>query len=230
MELQGALLNLKDSTVKFNTHNLRIFPKILSIYNFQNFHLKKIHLIKNDITIESSDYNYFIKNILNQKKNILFKDSNLKIVDKKKTIIELENVKFTNYGYKNYFVIGNIFNQPFTIQLDETLKNVNFKLPKAGVNTVINLKSNKIGTKKGILKAKILNSNFKLNFDYQEGILNISNFFFRNKNLSFNNESLIIFKPFLDARSIFYIDKFDTSILKKLDLEKLSEKKILLKN
>ena len=85
---------------------------------------------------------------MNQKKNILFKDSNLKIVDKKKTIIELENVKFTNYGYKNYFVIGNIFNQPFTIQLDETLKNVNFKLPKAGVNTVINLKSNKIGTKK----------------------------------------------------------------------------------
>ena len=37
----------------------------------------------------------------------------------------------------------------------------------------------------GVFKSKILNTNLKFNFNYENKILDINNLFFRNKDLSF---------------------------------------------
>ena len=55
------------------------------------------------------------------------------------------------------------------------------------------------------------------------------NSFFRSKNLSFKNESLIIFKPFLDSNSKFEIEDIDTKIFNQLKLDKLLKSKNILK-
>ena len=41
----------------------------------------------------------------------------------------------------------------------------------------------------GVFKSKLLNTNLKFNFDYDDKKLKIYNSYFRSKNLSFNNES-----------------------------------------
>ena len=43
----------------------------------------------------------------------------------------------------------------------------------------------KDGYTDGIVKSKILNTNLKFSFSYKNKILNIDDFYFRNKNLSF---------------------------------------------
>ena len=45
--------------------------------------------------------------------------------------------------------------------------------------------------KHGIFKFKILNSNFMSNFEYDRKVLKIYNSYFRSKNLSFKNQSVI---------------------------------------
>ena len=50
----------------------------------------------------------------------------------------------------------------------------------------------------GSFKSKILNTNIKSNFNIDNKKLNLFDSYFRNKNISFNNKSLIIFEPFLE--------------------------------
>ena len=40
--------------------------------------------------------------------------------------------------------------------------------------------------------------------------------FLRSKKLSFNNQSLITLKPFLNLDSKFYVDEFDPEIIKEI--------------
>tara|TARA_B100000963_G_scaffold315458_1_gene294617 strand:+ start:2117 stop:3517 length:1401 start_codon:yes stop_codon:yes gene_type:complete len=229
LELVNVSMNLADGSIKFETKNLKLYPRIFSIYNFQNFQLKKVHLFNNNIILEVSDLDLFIKKILNQKHDILLEDSSLKINDKKDTIVELENLKFANYGYNNNLISGNVFDQKFTIQLDNKLQKINLKLPNLGVNTLINFDNDKAGLSKGSLKSKILNTNLKFNFNYIDGVLRINNSFFRSKYLSFKNESLIAIKPFLDARSKFNIEELNTSMFKGLNIDKITKSKNLIK-
>ena len=73
----------------------------------------------------------------------------------------------------------------------------------------------------GIFKSKILNTNLKFDFNYNYKTLNISNSFFRSKNISFNNNSIITLNPFLFIESNFDITDIDFKVLKKIQLEKL---------
>ncbi len=229
LELKDVSMNLGDTSIKFETKNLKLYPKIFSIYNFQNFHSKKILLSQNNIILGVSNLNIFIKEILNQKKKISLKDSRIKIFDKKDTIIELENVKFANYGYYNNLITGKVFDQRFNIQLDSKLKKLNLKLPSLGVNTLINFDNDKTGFSKGSLKSKILNTNLKFNFNYTGGVLKLDNSFFRSKYLSFENHSLITIKPFLDARATFNIEEFNILMFKRFNIDKIVESKNLIK-
>ena len=62
----------------------------------------------------------------------------------------------------------------------------------------------------GILKSKIINNNLKLNFNYNDNVLNIVNSYFRSKNLSFKNTSAITFTHFFDIISEFDIEEINT--------------------
>ena len=45
--------------------------------------------------------------------------------------------------------------------------------------------------------------------------------YFRNKDLSFNNEALIFYKPFLEINSKFNIDELNADIFSKINIENI---------
>ena len=65
-----------------------------------------------------------------------------------------------------------------------------------------------------------MKTNFKSNFEYDGKIIKLDKSYFRNKNLSFNNNIEIILNPYLDINSKLYIEEFDTKILRKIDFNK----------
>ena len=83
LEFKNALINLGSPSIKLNVNNLRVYPNILSIYNFDNFQINKIVLKDNNTFLTVSDLNYFTKNLLKQKNKLLIDSLTVKIRDKK---------------------------------------------------------------------------------------------------------------------------------------------------
>ena len=150
--------------------------------------LKKIIFKENDVNLKTSNFLLLLNNYRKQKKKISFNDLNLKIVKDNKLVIKLENIFFSNFGYKKNSIEGKIFGKKFEAKLEDNLEFIEFKLLNSGITT--NLELNK-KTKKGTFKSKILNTNLKFDFEYDNERLKIFNSYFRSKNLSFDNETLI---------------------------------------
>ena len=182
------------------------------------------------MTLETLDLKFFVKKFINQKNNFYVDNLNIKINDASEPLVLLEKVKFTNYGYKKNIIEGNIFGKKFKTKINNNLNNINFKLLKSGLNIDIYLdeKNNKNSTN-GALKLRILNTNLKFNFSYNKNTLNIDNSFFRSKNLSFKNESLITLEPFFNSNSKFDIEEIDVEIFKQSKLDELLKLKNILK-
>jgi hypothetical protein len=115
-----------------------------------------------------------------------------------------------------------VFGKKFTAKLGDNLKTIKFRLVNSGISSDIDLDKKK---KTGIIKSKILNTNIKFNFEYDNKKLKILNSFFRSKNLSFNNETTIIFVPFLDIKTNIELEEFNYRIIKKINFVKLMELK-----
>ena len=195
IELKNVSTKLNTSLRELNVNQLKIYPKFLSIYNYQNFQSNKIVLKNSNIILETLDFKFFVKKLINQKNNFYFDNLNIKINDASKPLVSLEKVKFTNFGYKRNIIEGSIFDKKFRTKINNNTNNINFRLLKSGLNIDINLNDqNNKNSIDGVLKSKILNTNLKFNFSYDENALNIYNSFFRSKKLSFKNESLITFK------------------------------------
>ena len=127
-------------------------------------------------------------------------------------------------------ITGEIFDREFEIKIKDDLTNINFKLLETGVSaTLIFSKSNLDSQLNGLLKGEILKSNFKLNFDYDQNSLKINNFIFREKNLSFNSDGVLIFNPFFKINLNSQIKNINSKIFRDLDLEKILKFKELIK-
>ena len=230
IEFKNALIKLNTSPAELNVKKFKIYPKFLSIYNYQNFQSNKIILENSNMTLETLDLKFLIKELFNQKNNFYFDNLNIKINNKSKLLVTLEKVKFTNYGYNKNTIEGNIFGKKFKTKVNSNLNNINFELLKSGLNIEIYLDDkNSKNSINGVFKSKILNTNLKFNFIYDENSLNIYNSFFRGKNLSFKNKSLITLQPFLDSNSKFEIEDIDLEIFKQFKLDKLLKSKDILK-
>jgi len=229
-EFTNLTINFNSSPVELNVKKLKIYPKLLSIYNNENFQSNKITLNKSDIILRTLDLKFIAKEFLTKKNKIYFDDLNIKFYDETSLLVSLENIKFTNFGFKKNIVDGNIFGKEFKAKVNKSLNKINFKIHKSGINVDVSLdEKNDKNSINGIFKSKILNTNLKFDFIYDEKSFNIYNSFFRSKNLSFENNNLIIFEPFLDIKSNLKIDDIDVEIFNKLKLEKLLTYKNLLK-
>ncbi|MDA9684823.1 hypothetical protein N9U33_04475, partial [Candidatus Pelagibacter bacterium] len=71
----------KDISIKIN--NLKLYPSFESIYNFDDYKIKKIELHTNKIQIDSTHMKEFTKDLLSLKKKIFIKNLILKIQDDK---------------------------------------------------------------------------------------------------------------------------------------------------
>ena len=230
LELSNVKINVKNTEINLDIKELIIFPKLISIYNFENFQTNKLILKNNSTVLEASNIILLIKNLFDQKSKLSLNNLDLGITNENKFILNLENINFKNYGYNKNLIRGRIFGKKFKTSVDDNLKNVNFKLIGSGVNAFINFDINqKQDFKSGIFGAKILNTKLKLNFNYNNKILEIYNSYFRSKNLSFNNKALITLHPFLKIDTSLEVEEFDTDLFNNLNLIKVLEKKDILK-
>ena len=230
IEFKNTLIKLNNSPAELRVKKFKIYPKFLSIYNYQNFQSNKIVLKKSNAILETSDFKFLVKKFINQKNNLYLNDLNIEINDAFKSLVLIEKVKFINYGYKKKIIEGYIFGKKFKTKINSNLNNINFKLLKSGLNIDVYLddKSNKTSID-GVFKSKILNTSLKFNFIYDKNSLNIYNSYFRSKNLSFKNNSLIKLKPFLVSNSKFEIEEIDAEIFKQLKIDELLKFKDILK-
>jgi len=230
VEFKNTSIKLNSSPAEINVKKFKIYPKFLSIYNYQNFQSNKIVFKNSDIILETFDLKFFVKKLISQKNNFYFDNLNIKIKDAFKSVVSIEKVKFTNYGYKKNIIEGNIFGKRFKTKINNNYNDIKFKLLKSGItiNIYLNDQISKDSIN-GVFKSKILNTNLKFNFIYDENSLNIYNSYFRSKNLSFKNESIITLNPFLDTNSKFEIEDINVEIFKNLKIDELINSKNILK-
>ncbi len=230
LELENVSIISKSQTIELKVKNLNIYPHILSIYNYDNFKIKKIFIEDNHATVDVKNLKFLFKQLFTQKNKFSFDNLNLKLIDQNKLILNIENIKFDNFGYNKNLIKGKIFNKKFKIKLDNNFKTINFIIPNSGIRTDILFdKVNKNEIIKGNLKSKILATNLKFLFELNDSELKINNLFLRNRNLSLSGESSIRLKPFFDIKSNVIIEDLNLSLLEKLDFNKLSELREIIK-
>ena len=230
LELEGLLSNLNSKNLEIKTEKLIIYPKLFSIYNFNNFDVRKIKLINNDTKINFQELKFFSKNILKLEKKINFTNLNLEIRDRNKKIIDLKNINFSNFGYKKNTITGEIFGKKFKIKLNSNLSKINFEILETGVSAILYVSETKLDSKNQLqLKGKILKSNFKLDVIYDESLIEIDNFIFRNKELSFDGNGLLKLKPFFKINTKSLVKEFNIKLLSNLDIEYLISFKDIIK-
>ena len=230
LNIKDAEIYFKFSSANLKVENLKIYPKLFSIYNYNNFQIKKLLLKNNQGNLNYLKLNYFIKSILNQKNKMEIDNLNLKIIDDKKIVAQIENIKLNNFSYNKNTISGKIFNKEFKIQTDSNIKYINFKLIKSGINATIDFENNfNSNINKGLVKTKILNSNFKSKFNFDGKTLNFYDSYFRSKNLSFQKKTSIETQPFFYINSKYKIEEINKKILKKINFDKIFESKNFLK-
>ena len=230
LEIQNASLSTEKDNLQITASSLNIYPKVLNIYNYENFELKKIILNKNKILLNDFDVKILIDYIYNLKNRLTFKNLNLKIHRNNESLINLKKINFSNYGYGKNIFKGVVFDKKFKILISDDYKKINFKLLNAGMIVDINLNEVKNDSLiNGVFKSKLLNSNLKFNFDYDGKKIKIYNSYFRNKNLSLKNESEIIYRPFFYLDSIIKIEDINTKLFEKININKIFASKNLIK-
>ena len=100
LEYKKTQIKFLKSNTNFNVNYLKVYPKIFSLYNPNNFEANKIIFKENDVNLKTSKFFSFIEQLSIQRKKISFNGLNLKIVNDNKLIIKLERISFSNFGYK----------------------------------------------------------------------------------------------------------------------------------
>jgi hypothetical protein len=169
--------------------------------------------------------------IYNSKNKLIIIKSNLQVKKSDSLLINIKNLHFSNHRYNKNIFTGELFKKKFKIIISDNFNKINFKLFKTGVTAEVNLNEIKNEyLKNGVFKSKFLNSNLKFNFEYDDKKIKIYNSFFRNKDLSFNNETIVIYKPFFSFNSIFKIEDIDINLFKDLNLNLILAQKEFIKN
>ena len=226
LEFKKTQIKFLKSNANFNVNYLKVYPKIFSIYNPNHFEANKIIFKENDVNLKTSKFFTFIEQLSKQRKKISFNDLTLKILKDNKLVIKLENIFFSYFVYKKNSIEGIIFEKNFEAKFKDNLQFIEFKLLNSGITT--NLELNK-KTKTGTFKSKILNTNLKFDFEYDNERIKIFNSYFRSKNLSFDNETLITLKPFFEIETNFELEELNSEMLKKINFVKLLEIKNTIK-
>ncbi len=222
LEIRNANLLLNSSNIIIETKKLKLFPSLLSIYNYENFHAKKIKLESNLTNLNFNNLKIFWESFLNLNKKISINNLDIKIKETNNTIINFNKINYSNYGYKKNTLEGEVFNKKFRIKLNDTLEKIEIDLLKTGISFNFNFLDNIfLSVPKGRLKGKILKSSFKSNFFLDKKILEINNFFFRDKNISFDANAAIKLAPYFNINFDTKLNKINKDLITYLNIKDL---------
>jgi len=131
LSIQKTVISFKDRPTFISSDETIIFLSFKSIYNFDNLNIKKIIFNQSEIILQNEkvkDLIYFLKN---SKKKVKFKNLDLIFYGKDKKILSLNEIQFSNYGYKKNNMSGKIFNKVFKLSFDNS--KLNFKINNTGI-------------------------------------------------------------------------------------------------
>tara|TARA_B100000941_G_scaffold94278_1_gene65513 strand:- start:359 stop:1636 length:1278 start_codon:yes stop_codon:yes gene_type:complete len=229
LELNDVVTRFNSSEVDLVTKKLIIYPKLITLYNFKNFDSKKIKLIKNSFSTDFFRLKDLYKYFLNVEKKIQIRNLNLLIRNSDNTLFKLNNVSFSNYGYKQNTIEGEVFGKEFKINLKNNPKKIDFKLLETGISIFLNFSDYNRNKTIGNIKGKILKAKIKSDFIYNQELIRVKKFYFREKNLSFNSEGVILLKPFLEINLKTQIVHLNNKLLKNINLESVLNFKDIIK-
>ena len=229
IELNDVVTSLNSSKVDLITKKLIIYPKLITLYNYNNFESKKIEFKKNSISTDFKSLKNLYKYILNIEKKIQIKNLNLFVKNFENTLFKLNNVSFSNYGYKKNAIEGEVFGKEFKINLKNNTKKIDFKLLETGISISLNFTDNNQNKTIGNIKGKILKAKIKSDFIYEQELIRIKKFYFREKNLSLNSEGIILLNPFLEINLETQIVNLNDRLLKDVNLDSFLKFKNIIK-
>ena len=230
LEIENAILGINSDKIKIKTKKINIFPKTISIYNYKNFNANKIILNNSQTTLDISELKILGNYIYKLENKLSFNNFNIKINKSLDPLINLKKIRYSNYGYNKNVIFGEIFDRKFKTSIKKNYQNINFELLNTGVNIKLNLDDiKKNNLLKGLVEIEALNSNLKFDFDFDEKKLKINNSYFRSKDLSFNNSSIITYQPYFDMNTNFVIKDINIKLIESLNLIKISEIKNIIK-
>ena len=221
IEIKNVETKSKQISSTLFIDRLILYPKIMSIYNYNEFQINKLIAKKNKIKLEFSELDIFIKNILNKKKNFFLKDLDIDLNEKKNLLISLKDINFSNFGINRNKFFGKIFNKNFEVKIEDDLSFISIRVPDIDFLNEIEFKDLKKDLFQGNTKVKVLNTNLKFDFLYSVDKFEILNSYFRSKNLSFSAKSIITIDPYFDSDSIFIVEDINFDLINQLDLKKL---------
>ena len=227
--LSNLETNFHKESIDLKINNMEIYPKLFSIFNFENFQVRKIKLENNNANVNINEIIPLIKYLLKIEKKISIKNLSLKIKDKNRPVILFEKINFSNYGYKKNKINGLVFNKKFCIDFENEFNKFNLKIPDIGVSSNINTFKDDNSELAGSLQGKILKLNLKLDFLFNQGNIKINNFLLRDKKLSLDSDGYFDFKPYFKINLKSQIKDIDLNLLKNFDLNIIFDQKDLLK-
>ncbi len=229
IEIEGAEIKFDQISSSLFVNRLILYPELFSIYNYDNFEIKKVIINEGKTELKILESDIYFKKILKQKKPFSLKKIDFKLINENDFLINLSNINYANFGYDKNILSGELLNRKFDLKLNEDLSKIDFKIPNIGFRTDLKLEKKRGDTIKGNAKIKIFNTNLKFEFTYSDNKFEIFNSFLRNKLLSFNNYSVIILNPYFDLKSKFIIEDIDLKLFKEFNFEKFLNKKNIVK-
>ena len=148
LELKKVQINFKETKTNLEVTDLKIYPKIFSIYNFDNFKADKIIFVDTIANLQITNFAAFVEQLLNQQNKISLNNLNLKIINMNKLVLNVENLYFSNFGYKRNYFKGKVFGKKFKLDLENNLRSFKFRLFESGVKADLFLNEEQTQKKK----------------------------------------------------------------------------------
>ncbi len=230
LEVTGVVANLNITSQIIRAKKVRLFIPLKNIYDFENFEIKSIILEDSELDINLSKLKNFYKFFKDLNKRLIFINLKLKINDGNNKLLDVSNINFSNYGFKKDRLTGEVFNRKFKITTKDNFELINLILTDVGLSATINTNlTSGVNPISGDVKVKLIQTNLKFNFEYDNEKIKITEAYFRNKHLSFDNKSIVNYNPFFSINSDYLIKEIDFRIFENLDVRKLLGFKDLIK-
>ncbi len=230
ISLENVNLILKEDSNNLNANKLNIYLNFSDIYN-KNLTAKRIFINKNKMAVELDNIENLLDFFQKVKLQLVVKDLDLNLIKSNKSVLEIKNINFSNYGFKKNKFRGIIFDKNFKISIDKEKKDLKFKILDTGISAYFKLSDYSKGQLlAGTSKIDVLSNYLKLNYLISKNKIMINKSKFRNKDLSFSFQNSIRFNPYFEMDSDIEIEKINTELLNKFNFEKLlSQKDIIQK-
>ncbi|MBD1172332.1 hypothetical protein IDG78_02170 [Pelagibacterales bacterium SAG-MED05] len=230
LSINDTNLKVKNKPIFLNTKNLNIFLNFKNIYNYENFVSNKILLNDNNVDLDIDKTHNILNFFRELKYKLDIQDLNLNFKKKENSIIEIQKINFSNYGYKKNQIKGEIFDKKFKAYLSDDNKKFYFKILNTGIKADFNFdKTNEINSISGLSKISILNNILRFNFALKDNQIEIRKSNLKNRDLSISFDSFIVFDPFFEINSDIYINKIDQKLIDRFSLEKILKNQEILK-